>query len=90
MNINYNGWKDDQTDARFQLMFEAERELLKHEELENSNLKMYRVGETVVAGVSKEYTIKLRLSQETSPALIINTKHGEYVGIFFLKDVDES
>ena len=88
MDINYNKWKDEENYViRYQLMFEAERELLKREE--GKLVDYLRIGEETVAGISKDYEAKLRLSLDTPPGITV-TKGGEYIGTFFLKDVDDT
>lgn len=83
--INYNGWMDEEDyRIRYQLMFEAERELLKEDKIVNK-LTFYTMFDEVVAGVNEEYEVKLSLHLETSPALSV-TKDGAFVGMFYLRD----
>ena len=87
MNMNYNKWKDEEEyTMRHQLMFEAERELLKREE--GKLVDYLRIGEDTVAGIAKDCKAKLRLSLEAEPAITVS-KDGAYIGTFFLKDVDK-
>ena len=80
--INYNGWMDaDDYRLRHQLMFEAERELLKEDKTEKK-LTFYTMFDEVVAGVQEGYEVKLSLHMETSPALSVTTEDGDFVGMF--------
>ena len=87
MDINYNKWKEEKTDIKWQLMFEAEKELLKPEHIGN-NIISYSIGEQTVAGINDNFEVRLRLHPETKPSLIISRKGFGFVGQVFLKDVD--
>jgi hypothetical protein len=84
--INYNGWMDaDNYQLRYQLMFEAERELLKEFKTDNK-LTFYKMFDETVAGVEEGYKVRLSLHMETPPALSVSTKDGDFVGMFYLRD----
>ena len=85
--INYNGWMDEPDyRIRHQLMFEAERELLKKLPHDYGDLVFYTILGETVAGIRKEYNVVLRLSTETPPSLSVTTKDRKYVGMFYLRD----
>ena len=71
---------------RHQLMFEAERELLKNEEPSNG-LNFYSIFGETVAGVGEEYEVKLSFHSETPPALVVSGEAG-FVGMFYLRDLE--
>jgi len=88
LNMNYNKWKDEEHyEIKAQLMFEAERELLKSKK--EKDITFYYIGDDAVAGIEEGYKAELRLYSECSPALRITSDSGEYVGMIFLKDVDK-
>jgi len=87
LNMNYNKWREEPNYViRHQLMFEAERELLKREE--GGLVDYLHIGEETVAGIAKDCEARLRLSTETEPSITVS-KDGKYIGTFFLKDVDK-
>jgi len=87
LNMNYNKWKEEPNYViRHQLIFEAERELLKRED--GGLVDFLRIGEETVAGIAKDCEAHLRLSTEAEPAITVS-KDGSYIGTFFLKDVDK-
>ena len=87
MDINYNKWKEEESDIKWQLMFEAERELLKSKHIGN-NIISYSIGEQTIADINDNFEVRLRLHPETKPSLIISRKGFGFVGQVFLKDVD--
>ena len=86
MDINYNGWKDEEHyEMRAQLTFEAERELLKLVDMGDMNF-IY-VGDVFVGATEKTHEVRLRLYKDATHSILI-TKDRKLIANIFFKDLE--